>query len=210
MRPLVGLACSFFGYSYLLFFFLSWFPTYLSLGFHLDLRQASILGSIPWSCGVVGLLSGGIISDRLITFMGPLVARRSIIAASLGGTAAAILLAGFADHAALAAVAMAAAIFLLYMSGSVFYASAIELSPGRPGLAVGFVQLVGNTAGLVAPAATGMLVGTGQNFRAAFLVAFAVAAAGLLALFAGMRAERRPPNAGADGAIAPGSVPRSG
>ena len=58
IRPLVGLACSFFGYSYLLFFFLSWFPTYLSLGFHLDLRQVSVLGSIPWSCGVVGLLSG--------------------------------------------------------------------------------------------------------------------------------------------------------
>ena len=135
-------------------------------------------------------LDWGIISDRLITFMGPLVARRSVIAASLGGTAVAILLAGFADHAALAAVAMAAAIFLLYMSGSVFYASAIELSPGRPGLAVGFVQLVGNTAGLVAPAATGMLVGAGQNFRAAFVVAFAVAAAGLLALLAGMRAEQ--------------------
>ena len=204
IRPLVGLACSFFGYSYLLFFFLSWFPTYLSLGLHLDLRQATVLGSIPWSCGVVGLVTGGVASDHLVNLVGPLAARRSVIAASLGGTAVAVLFAGFAEHATLAALAMAMAVFLLYMSGSVFYASALELSPGRPGLAVGFVQLIGNAAGLVAPAATGMLVGSGHNFRAAFIATFAVAVAGLLALLIGQ------PNARADDATVPGSDPRSG
>ena len=186
-RSILALACSFFSYSYLLFFFLSWFPGYLTLGLKLDLHQASLIGAIPWSCGAIGLLAGGIWSDRLLKRLDRIVARWRVIVLSIGGAAFAVLGGSFADGATLAVASMAVAVFLLYLSGSVFYVFAMELSPARPGLGVGFVQFIGNAAGLLAPSVTGQLVGATGDFRAAFLAAFVVAIAGLLALLAGVR-----------------------
>ena len=121
------------------------------------------------------------------------VARRRVIVISSGGAGLAVLAGSFAHDAMFAVISMAIAVFLLYLSGSVFYVFAMELSPAQPGLGVGFVQLIGNAAGLLAPSVTGQLVGITGAFRAAFLAAIVGAAAGLVALLVGVRQAPKQP-----------------
>jgi MFS transporter, ACS family, hexuronate transporter len=59
-RPAVlATAFAFFGYAYILYFFLSWFPTYLTNARHLSLQSMSFVSMIPWLLGFVGLAGGG-------------------------------------------------------------------------------------------------------------------------------------------------------
>ena len=58
-RPAVlATAFAFFGYAYILYFFLSWFPTYLTNARHLSLQSMSFVSTIPWLLGFVGLARG--------------------------------------------------------------------------------------------------------------------------------------------------------
>ncbi|AJX33809.1 D-galactarate permease [Burkholderia oklahomensis] len=56
---------AFFGYNYVLFFFLSWFPSYLVQAHHLNIREMSVATVVPWLVGTVGLACGGVISDAI-------------------------------------------------------------------------------------------------------------------------------------------------
>ena len=49
IRPAVlATAFAFFGYAYILYFFLSWFPSYLTMQQHLSIKSMSFVGAIPW------------------------------------------------------------------------------------------------------------------------------------------------------------------
>ena len=56
-------AFAFFAYNYILFFFLTWFPSYLVQARHLDVKSMSLVTVIPWVLGFIGLASGGFVSD---------------------------------------------------------------------------------------------------------------------------------------------------
>ena len=45
---------AFFGYNYILFFFLTWFPSYLTSAQHLSIKDMSIATVLPWVLGFVG------------------------------------------------------------------------------------------------------------------------------------------------------------
>ncbi len=60
-------AFAFFCYNYILFFFLSWFPSYLVQQHHLDIKQMSLTTMIPWIVGFVGLALGVIYPIKYLT-----------------------------------------------------------------------------------------------------------------------------------------------
>src|ERR1700733_4490229 len=58
-RPAVlAVAFAFFGYAYILYFFLSWFPTYLTMAQHLSIKSMSVVTLPPGALGFIGLVSG--------------------------------------------------------------------------------------------------------------------------------------------------------
>ncbi len=65
--------------NYILFFFLSWFPSYLVQQHHLDIKQMSLTTMIPWIVGFVGLALGGYISDKIFNLTGRLLLSRKIV-----------------------------------------------------------------------------------------------------------------------------------
>ena len=83
-EPLViatGLA--FFGYSWVLYTFLSWFPVYLLEAQHVQLSAVAWAGAIPWVVGFIGMVAGGFTTDWLARRTGnPPGARKLIIARS--------------------------------------------------------------------------------------------------------------------------------
>jgi MFS transporter, ACS family, hexuronate transporter len=79
-RPAVlATAFAFFGYAYILYFFLSWFPTYLTNARHLSLQSMSFVSTIPWLLGFIGLAAGGSVSDAIFRITGNAVRARKLV-----------------------------------------------------------------------------------------------------------------------------------
>lgn len=195
MRPaILATAFAMFGYSYILYFFLSWFPTYLSTAQHLPIQTMSLISAIPWALGFVGLASGGFVSDAILRRTGrALFSRKLVIVVGLLVAAVCVGLAGLATSAGAAVALMSVSVFAMYMSGSLYFALVIDLTePARVGSVMGFVHFVANCAGILAPLVTGFIVQASGGFSAAFVLAGAIALLGAAAVALAVRAPPAP------------------
>lgn len=75
----LAIAFAFFGYGYLLYFFLSWFPSYLTMERHLSIKDMSVVAAIPWLMGFVGYILGGAVSDWVLKVTGRAVFARKVV-----------------------------------------------------------------------------------------------------------------------------------
>ncbi|SDV48785.1 MFS transporter [Chitinasiproducens palmae] len=201
---ILATAFAFFGYAYILYFFLSWFPSYLTMERHLSIQSMSFVNVIPWACGAVGIALGGLTSDTIFRVTGKAVlSRKIIIVTSLLISAACVALAGRVQTLEWAVALMAITVFFINLTLSAYWGIILDTVPqSRMGSVGGFMHLIANTAGIVAPAVTGFLVqGTGL-FASAFLLSGGVALAGALAVLYFVRAPRQPEPAGRATAMA--------
>ncbi len=173
---------AFFAYAYLLFFFLSWFPTYLTTEQHLSIKDMSVAAAIPWILGVVGNLAGGWILDTAFRRTGrTLQARKVVLVTCLALAGVFVALAGNVDSLGGAVALMAASVFFLYVTGPTYFAIVMDLvEPGRVGAVSGFVHFCAACAGIVAPSITGFMVQSAGSFAGAFVLAGAVAFLGAI------------------------------
>ena len=180
---ILATACAFFSYNYVLFFFLSWFPTYLIEAHHLSLRDMSFATVIPWLLGSVGLAMGGFISDGILRLTGkPLLSRKLVLGVCLGAAAVCVALAGRVASTQSAVALMSVSIFFLYATGSVYWAVIQDTVPREHvGGVGGFVHLLANLAGVIGPAVTGFIVqATHGAYGSAFVLAGTIAVLGAL------------------------------
>ncbi|MGO1172569.1 MAG: MFS transporter, partial [Serratia liquefaciens] len=78
-QPLVlATGMAFFAINYILYFFLTWFPSYLSMAKGLNIAEMSIASSIPWLLGSVGMVMGGAVSDYIYKKSGRLLFSRKL------------------------------------------------------------------------------------------------------------------------------------
>ncbi|WP_028206261.1 MFS transporter [Paraburkholderia nodosa] len=180
-QPLViATAVAFFAYNYVLFFFLSWFPSYLVQAHHLNIREMSLATVVPWLVGTVGLAAGGAISDAIFRWTGKLMLSRKIVLSTcLAATGVCVGVAGLV-HTAVAAIAlMSIALFLLYVTGALYWAIVQDVvHSARVGSVSGCMHCVGSLSGVIGPAVTGFLVERSGSFATAFALAGVVAVTG--------------------------------
>jgi ACS family hexuronate transporter-like MFS transporter len=179
-----GNALAFFGFSWILFMFLSWYPVFLVQQHHINLKSLAWAGSIPWIAGAVGTALGGYLSD--------VVARRTSAPFATRKWAAVICLAAGAiltvfvsgvsttfDAVALLTVAL----LMLYLSNVQFFALVRDsVHPKRLGAITGFVHFCANLAAIIAPTVTGFVVQDLKSWELAFGLATGIALVGALAL----------------------------
>jgi MFS transporter, ACS family, hexuronate transporter len=200
-RPaVVATAFAFFGYAYILYFFLSWFPSYLTMARHLSVQHMGFVNAIPWLLGFVGLASSGFVCDAIYRCTGnALFARKLILVVSLTIAAICVALAGIAPSVAMVVTLMAVSVFFMYLSASAYWAIVLDtVEGGRIGAVSGFVHLIANLAGIIAPMATGFLVQASGTFTSAFVMTGGIAVLGALgvAIFV-----RQPRAASAEAAV---------
>lgn len=193
-QPLIlATAFAFFAYNYVLFFFLSWFPTYLTEAHHMSLRNMSLATVVPWLLGSIGLACGGFVTDAILRWTGnPLLSRRIVLSVCLGVAALCVALAGRVADTQSAVALMSVTTFFLYITGSVYWA-VIQDTVRREnvGGVGGFVHLLANLAGVIGPAVTGFIVeATHGAYGAAFVLAGGVAILGALCAFIWIREPR--------------------
>ncbi|WP_341318553.1 MFS transporter [Paraburkholderia sp. IMGN_8] len=181
-KPIIlATAFAFFSYNYVLFFFLSWFPTYLTEAHHLSLHDMSFATVIPWVLGSIGLAAGGFISDLILRLTGkPLLSRKIVLSTCLGTAAVCVALAGRVASMQGAVALMSVSIFFLYVTGAVYWAVIQDTVPREHvGGVGGFVHLLANLAGVIGPAVTGFIVeATHGAYGSAFVLAGGVAVLG--------------------------------
>lgn len=175
---------AFFGYAYILYFFLSWFPSYLTMERHLSIASMSFVSVIPWTFGVIGVALGGWVSDLLFRATGnALLARKLVIVVSLIVAAVCVAIAGNSSSVSIAVAMMAITVFFMNMTLGVYWGIILDIvEPARMGGVGGFMHFVANTAGILAPAITGFLVQWTKLFQSAFVLSGCVALAGALAV----------------------------
>ena len=189
MGPVPEAAClwstalAYFGYAWILWTFLSWFPTYLVEERGVDPKALAIGGAIPWVGGCIGLAAGGIITDWLVRRSGnPVAPRRNLVIVCLTLTAVLFALIGLVDTE-WTAVLLMTAVFFLYLTGAQYWLIVGEAVPANSyGAVSGAVQAFATLASVIAPVLTGYLVDSSLGWTGVFALAGVIAIVGVLAL----------------------------
>jgi MFS transporter, ACS family, D-galactonate transporter len=161
-RTLWGVYIGQFCVNATLWFFLTWFPTYLVQYRGLNFIKSGFLASIPYLAACVGLLLSGFLSDYLIS-KGKSVsmARKTpvIVGLIISGS---IVFANYTDDTTLVIFFMALAFFGAGM-GFITWIFVSLLSPTHLiGLTGGVFNLMGNLASIVVPIVIGFLTSSGD------------------------------------------------
>jgi sugar phosphate permease len=185
IRPsILSLGLGMFAVNYTTFIFLSWLPTYLLTAQHLDVKHMVFVAAIPWACGFIGYIGGGIISDFAYRRMSNrLTARKLTTIAPLAIAAASLMAVNYAPNAIVAVSFIAAAVMMLTSSVQSCWATIHELVPEtRVGGISGFIHLLSNISGIIGPTVTGFTVQYFGGYDSVFAVASAIAVAGVVAM----------------------------
>ncbi|CAI0813770.1 MFS transporter [Serratia marcescens] len=190
-QPII-LVTAFAFFCYILFFFLSWFPSYLVQAHNLNIKEMSLTTMIPWIVGFVGLALGGYISDKIFNITGKLLlSRKIVLVTSLLAAAVCVALAGTVSSVVPAVMLMSVSIFFLYITGALYWAIIQDVvHKSRVGGASGFIHLIGSVSGIIGPIATGYIVQNTGKFDSAFMLAGGVAALGALLVLLVIKAPR--------------------
>ncbi|WP_413736790.1 MFS transporter [Sodalis sp. RH21] len=193
-QPIIlATAFAFFCYNYILFFFLSWFPSYLVQAHGLNIKEMSLTTVIPWIVGFIGLALGGMVSDKIFKVTGKLLlSRKIVLVVCLLAAAACVALAGTVTSVVPAVILMSVSIFFLYLTGAIYWAIIQDVvHKSKVGSASGFIHLVGSVSGIVGPVATGFIVQNTGKFDSAFLLAGGIAALGAILVFFVVKAPKQ-------------------
>jgi MFS transporter, ACS family, hexuronate transporter len=193
-RPLtLAVAAAFFGYSWVLYTFLSWFPVYLTEEKGVDIKGIALAGSVPWIFGVIGYLCGGTCGDWLAQkTSNPRRARAVIIVSGLVITAGLLCSTSLVSSAWGAVALMSTIVFTLYLTGGQYFVIITDTVPrSRVGSVAGFVHFIANLSGIFAPLLVGFLVDRTGSWNLVFGLSAAVAFTGAALLTVpGLRSAR--------------------
>ena len=179
-RKLWGIYIGQFAVSTTLWFFLTWFPTYLVSYRGMSSMRAGLMASVPYIAALVGVLVSGLVSDALLRSGFSLgFARKTPIIAGLA-LAMSIAGANFVDQESSIIAFMATAFFGCGMA-SITWSVVSAVAPTRLlGLTSGVFNLLGNSAAIVTPLVVGKLAGS-SSFTPALLYVAVIAAVGVAA-----------------------------
>jgi MFS family permease len=176
-----GTSLGLFSANYTFYFMLTWLPFYLirERGFS-TLGMAGVTGS-AYVVHAVSALAAGWAVDRVVRrYQRANLAYKSVMVAMHVGTIPCMLcIALAAPRAALVAIFVYQVLDGIGSPGE-FAMSQILAGPAAAARWVGVQNSVGNFAGVIAPALTGLLVAESHSFASAFAVAAAVSLLGLV------------------------------
>lgn len=180
-RQLIGLYIGHFAVTSTLFFFMTWFPSYLVSAKGMQMLKVGFVASVPFIAAIAGVLVGGKVSDWCIRRGYSLTVSRKypVIVGLLLSTS--IVLANYTDNITLVILIMSTAFFGQGIASTVAWALLSDIAPKKlMGMAGGVFNFCANLGGTLSPLAIGFIVkGTGSFEAALFFVAI-IAVIGLL------------------------------
>ncbi|MEW9673063.1 MFS transporter [Ammoniphilus sp. 3BR4] len=164
---------SLFCFNYILFFFLTWFPTYLTDAKNLSIAEMSIVTSIPWLVGALGYTFGGVLIDTIYKLTGrQLFSRKIVLVICLLSASICIGWSGLTDSVFEAVAFMTVGIGFMYLTAPAYWAIIQDsVSSENVGSASGFMHAMGNISGIIGPTVTGFMIQLTNSYSSAFILA---------------------------------------
>ncbi len=178
-RTIWGMMIGFFCLNFAIYFFITWFPTYLMSARHFSLKQFGIFGLIPGVISIPGGWLGGITSDWLYRRGWSLTAARKTCLVGGMLLSSSITLAAIVPKAWMALGLFGVAYAALAFTAASIWSLPGDVAPTRAQVAsIGGIQnFASNIAGVVTTSFTGVML---TITHGSFLVP--LAAAGVLCL----------------------------
>jgi MFS family permease len=175
-----GTSAGMFALGYVIYFLLSWLPSYLISERGLSMSEMAVLGSIPFFAMAISSVAGGWSSDRWIRAGADAAkVRRRYAAGGLLLCAAAIVPAPLVNNVGTSVALITAACICLGMfTSNVWAITQTMAGPVAAGRWTGIQNAIGNLGGVVSPALTGWVVAQTGSFLYAFAAAAVVLAGG--------------------------------
>ncbi|HXK08524.1 MAG TPA: MFS transporter [Vicinamibacteria bacterium] len=161
--------------SYVWYFFITWFPTYLLKARGFDMRQSAWLAGLPLLLGGFGSLAAGWLAPGLGRRLGSARwARRGLGAfGNLGGAVLLVVSTLLADpYLAVLAIALVSFFNDLAVPGS--WATCMDIGGRCVATLGGVMNMMGNLGGFVSPIVTGYVVERTGSWTLTFFVSAAV------------------------------------
>lgn len=179
-RTLLGVYGGQYCINVILYFFLTWFPSYLHQARGLSLTETGFAASVPALCGLLGAIIGGAVSDRLLrSGRSESFARKTpfVVGMALAST---LCLCNFVQSPLFIIAIMSLAFFGKGVA-AIGWAVISDIAPKEvPGLAAGIFNGIGNIAGIVTPIAIGYIVSLTASYDGALLFVAAHCLAAIL------------------------------
>ncbi|MFF5301135.1 MFS transporter [Streptomyces sp. NPDC013161] len=172
-----------FGIFYTVWVYLTWLPSYLQTSRGLSLSETGWLSSLPYLCGILGVLFGGWLSGRLIRRgYSAVVSRKVPIVGGAVLAAAAVLPVAYVHSTPVALTLLSLGYFAAQVPMGCLWTLASDIAESHQVASLGAIQNFGGFLGAaMAPIVTGAILdATGNNYTYVFLVG------GALLLLGGM------------------------
>ncbi|WP_301860826.1 MFS transporter, partial [uncultured Megasphaera sp.] len=179
-RQLLGVYLGQFANTSTMYFFLTWFPTYLVVAKQMPMLKAGFYAVIPYIGALCGVLLGGYWSDSMLRRGASLSkARKTPVICGLICSMT-IMAANYVDSLNAVIAIMAIAFFGQGMA-AIVWSTVGDIAPADSvGLAGGVFNFVGNMAGIITPIVIGIIVQMTGSFVGAMIFIGCVAAVGVL------------------------------
>lgn len=179
-RQVWGMFIGQFSVNTTLFFFLTWFPTYLINGKGMTMLKGGIYAAIPFLVAIFGTLIAGRLSDWMVS-AGFTNSKARKVPIVIGFTLSCVILGANYTSSIDAVIAfMALAFFGQAMASTVTGALLSDIAPnGMVGLLGGMLYFVATVGGTLAPIVVGFIVKSTGGFNFALVYVAAVAALGV-------------------------------
>ncbi len=171
----IGLFCA----NYLNYFLITWLPFYLVRERHFSMDNMAKTGGIAYLSGACFAALTGWLSDRwIISGATPTLVRKTVIGGGLALAGVFVGLAGVVGSFYSVAALVLGVVFFGVASSNIWAVTQTLAGPQAAGRWTGFQNFVGNLAGVVAPAVTGLVLDRTGQFYWAFAILTTVALTG--------------------------------
>jgi ACS family D-galactonate transporter-like MFS transporter len=175
-RQLWGMYIGIFSNTSILWFFLTWFPSYLVTEKHITMLSFGIFGVLPYIAAICGVLIGGKGSDWLLAkgFSTGFSRKTPIIVGLL--FACSIIGANYTDQIGIVIGFMSLAFCGQGMVSTVIWALMADIAPRKAGgMSFGVLNFSANLGGTLSPLAIGFIVNATHSFSSALVLASSLA-----------------------------------
>jgi sugar phosphate permease len=168
-----------FGIMFTIWVYLTWLPAYLVKARGFSLQQMGVVASIPFICGIIGVLVGGYLSDYLIgKGIQAITARKVPIVGGAILAAASVAPLPFIKSTIISVILLSVGYFASQLPSGVIWTLAADVAPSNQVASLGAIQNFGGFLGAaMAPIVAGIIIDKTGNFNNVFLLG-----AGLLIL----------------------------
>ncbi|WP_158747787.1 MFS transporter [Acidisphaera sp. L21] len=168
-------------YTYCIFFYTTWLPTYLVSHRGMSLGQMGVFASLPLLAGMAGDVCGGLLSDAIFKRTGRLgLARKAVVVPSFLLAAAALIPAAMADNAYASVGCLAASLFFMELMTGPWWAVPSDVAGAHAGTLAGIMNMAANVAGAISPFVFGVLAQNDQ-WTMPFVISAVILIAGAVA-----------------------------